>query len=54
MRHENPYKPPESDPRPKWAQEYQEPPIDWAGLILVFSIFVSVIILGFLLSYYIS
>ena len=54
MRHKNPYEPPNSDPSSNSAQEYQEPPVDWAGLILVFSIFVSVIILGFILSYYIS
>jgi hypothetical protein len=54
MRHENPYKPPKGDSSPKLAQGYQEPPIDWAGLLLVLSIFLSVIILAILFSYYIS
>jgi len=51
---QNPYEPPKSDTRPKLAQEYQEPLIDWAGLILVLAIFLSVIILTLMFSYYIS
>jgi hypothetical protein len=51
---QNPYKPPKSDTSPKLAREYQEPLIDWAGLTLVLAIFLSVIILTLMFSYYIS